>query len=137
VQRSLFNLSFHFISFQLSGWAVVAPSCFAELHQIQSLDCHVQHQGTHFHKHHYHYTDGCDSPKWRVACLTHFLTGCGIRLSDSLLMPVQATMHRRRHSERSYNSYCQQTHFSAHDNCSHVLRHGSMNMRATGSIQTF
>ena len=92
--------------FQLSAWAIVALSCFAQLHQIQSLDDHGQHQGAHFHKHHYHYKidmDGRDCPKWKVTCLI-FWTGYGIRLSLSselLLMPS-----RHKHNERRYNSYC-------------------------------
>jgi len=65
----------------------VARSCFAQLHQIQSLDDHVQHQGAHFHKHDYPHqidVDGCDSPKWRVVCLIFWLS----LSSDLLLMLV-------------------------------------------------
>ena len=76
----MWKKNFAFI-FQLSEGALVAPSCFAQLHQIQSLDDHIQHQGAHFHKHDYHHQidiDGCDSPKWRVACLIFWLS-LGVR----------------------------------------------------------
>ena len=84
------------------GSCGMPPSCFAQLHQIQSLDDHVQHQVAHFHKHDYHHQidiDGCDSSKWRVAC--HFLAVTVFRFATH----AGLGHHRCRHSSRSYNSW--------------------------------